>query len=133
MQVVRKRGNQRKWGEEQDETLKRMHAEGCSPMDISVAVGFCMSKVMDMHYRHRLKPNRRPIKPVFETQKPPPLPVFKQHPLDLAAEVLPGFDREQMRLNGTPIRFLDLMREVNRVLKAMGRPQWDGDDSCVVR
>lgn len=133
MQVVRKRGNQRKWGEEQDETLKRMHAEGCSPMDISVAVGFCMSKVMDMHYRHRLKPNRKRLEPMFH-QKSPPMPVFKANPIDLAQEVLGGrFDKEQMRLDNVPIRFLDLMREVNRVLKAMGRPQWTGDESCVVR
>lgn len=132
MQVVRKRGNQRRWGEEQDELLKRMHAEGSSPMDISKAVGFCMSKVMDMHYRHRLKPHRKRLDPVIE-QKDPPLPVFKANPLDLAQEIFGGrFDKELMRLDNVPIRFLDLMREANKVLKALGRPQWTGDESCVI-
>lgn len=57
----------------------------------------------------------------------------KLNPLTLARDTWgDAFDHERMRLHGTPIKFLDLMRETNKRRKALGQEQWTGDPECVI-
>lgn len=95
-------------------------------------LGFCDATIRKKHEELGLKPNTQAsflAVPKIKAYEPP----TATHPLTLAEEMLGGrFDKELMRLDGAPIRFLDLMREVNRVLKAQGKPQWAKEPSCVI-
>lgn len=133
MQVISSRGKSRRWNATHTDIMKIMHAEGAYSHTIAAATGFDVNKVKDMLRANGLVPHQKPPRPVFSRQFEPPAPKFRDNPLDIAEQVLPGFDRENMRLRGTPIKFHDLMREANRQLKELGRPQWTGDDSCVVK
>lgn len=134
MHIVKRDRSRTNWGDTEMEVMRRMHAEGAFSEEIALATGFSDQTVRRKMWDNGLTPNARMLgikAPHQPEQKPPRERI---NPLTLAETTLgTAFDRERMRLNGTPIRFLDLMREVNKVLHARGEQQWTGDDACLIR
>lgn len=55
----------------------------------------------------------------------------KPDPLAVAQEILPGFDRTTMSVDGRWIGLNEAMRRTNRILKGEGRPQVDHNPGWV--
>lgn len=132
MEVITKAGRKPRWTEKTTQQLIDLHKQKKLPQEMASLLGFCDATIRKKHEELGLKPNTQATllaAPKVKAYKPP----ATTHPLILAEETFGGrFDKELMRLDNVPIRFLDLMREANKVLKALGRPQWTGDESCVI-
>lgn len=128
-----------RWNPERDEQLRKFHAQGLMPIQIAKKMGCTDTSVRSRLKRLGLewvKSNKKtpPIENVKRPHMPMRMPRSKVDPLNMAEQTLKSdFDKSQMRFKGTPIRFLDLMKEVNRVRKGLGQEQWTGDESCVIR
>ena len=132
-QVINKK-SRKLWGDWENETLTRMHTKGATPGQIARVTEFSEGTVRLKHYDNGLVPNFRPLGGQGKWEPEQRQARDRVNPLQLAEVTLgEAFDRERMRLNGTPIRFLDLMRETNRRLHARGEAQWSGDESCIVK
>lgn len=134
MQVIKKRGSKPRWTSETTEAMLSLHKAKLTPTQMTKHIPFSEATIRLKHDEFDLKPNTSDSFKFGTAWKHSAPPSCRPHPLVLAEETLgTAFDRERMRLDGTPIKFHDLMREVNRRLHARGEEQWTGDESCVVR
>lgn len=114
--------------------LVELHAEGKSDPEISAIMGFTEGTVANKRMLLGLRANHRPLRRQGTPwQREVRLPACKPSPFALATETWGiAFDHERMRLHGTPIKFLDLMRRTNERRKEQGLEQWTGDPECVI-
>ena len=121
------------WKSEHDAQLNHLHSLEYAPDEMAKIMGFAEITVRNKHPVNGLRPHAkiRVLKGITKQIEPPP-PKFKVDPLILAMTTWgSAFDRDRMRLHGSPIKLIPLMKATNARLKANGHaqclhnPEWE--------